>query len=109
MRDIAPGEEIRFDYSMSECIEDLPGNADWDCLCQSKNCRGMFRGSDWKLPQLWEKYGDYFSPYLRRKIAAIKKTVITEREVGGELVAVHESHCSHHEAELTTAPALPQQ
>jgi hypothetical protein len=29
-------------------------------------------GSDWKRPELWERYGAYFSPYLRRKIAVYK-------------------------------------
>jgi len=72
MRDIMPNEEIRFDYAMSECIEHLPGNCDWDCLCGSAKCRGQFRGTDWKLPELWERYGNYFSPYLRKKIAQLK-------------------------------------
>jgi len=82
MRDIMPGEEIRFDYAMSECIENLPGNCDWDCLCGSDKCRGKFRGTDWKLPELWERYGNYFSPYLRKKIALIKA-----QENGGVLDA----------------------
>jgi len=72
MRDIMPGEEIRFDYAMSECVENLPGNCDWDCLCGSDKCRGKFRGTDWKLPELWERYGNYFSPYLRKKIVQLK-------------------------------------
>lgn len=69
MRDIQVGEQMTFDYAMSECIEDLPGNCDWDCLCGASCCRGKFRGADWRLPQLWIKYKNYFSPYLRRKIA----------------------------------------
>lgn len=69
MRDIQIGEQMTFDYAMSECIEDLPGNCDWDCLCGASCCRGKFRGADWRLPELWVKYKNYFSPYLRRKIA----------------------------------------
>jgi len=72
MRDIEPGQEILFDYAMCECVEGLKGN-EFDCSCGSEDCRGAFTGSDWKNPKLWEKYGKYFSPYLRKKIKALKK------------------------------------
>jgi SET domain-containing protein len=67
MRDIAPGEEVTFDYSMCECVNGLKGN-EFVCSCGSPHCRGMFTGNDWKIPDLWNRYGDYFSPYLRDKI-----------------------------------------
>eukprot|EP01101_Sappina_pedata_P004985 TRINITY_DN2211_c0_g1_i1.p1 TRINITY_DN2211_c0_g1~~TRINITY_DN2211_c0_g1_i1.p1 ORF type:complete len:243 (-),score=77.24 TRINITY_DN2211_c0_g1_i1:25-753(-) len=73
MRDIEVGEELTFDYSMADSVEGI--EADWICLCGSDLCRGNIRGSDWKLPALWERYqsGDYFSPYLRRKIVKLRK------------------------------------
>jgi len=72
MRDIEPGEEITFDYAMCECVEGLKGN-EFECCCTTPHCRGAFTGSDWKSPKLWARYGNYFSPYLRKKIKALKK------------------------------------
>jgi len=73
MRDIFLGEELTFDYAMADSIESLEGN--WDCLCGASQCRKRIRGSDWKLPELWESYqsGTYFSPYLRRKIERLQQ------------------------------------
>ena len=62
MRDIAAGEELCHDYAM-ERSDDYR----LDCHCGSPLCRGKVTGEDWKLPELRERYGDYFSIYLRRK------------------------------------------
>jgi len=72
MREIPVGSEITFDYAMCECIEHLTGNCDWECKCGASNCRGLFTGADWKRPELWDKYGHYFSPYLLKKINYLK-------------------------------------
>lgn len=64
MRDIEPGEEICFDYAMSESGKDYK----MDCLCGSPKCRGAVTGNDWKLPELQERYKGYFSDYLQKKI-----------------------------------------
>eukprot|EP01104_Vermistella_antarctica_P018016 TRINITY_DN6549_c0_g1_i1.p1 TRINITY_DN6549_c0_g1~~TRINITY_DN6549_c0_g1_i1.p1 ORF type:complete len:224 (-),score=34.14 TRINITY_DN6549_c0_g1_i1:46-717(-) len=77
MRDIAQGEEVLFDYAMAESL-DRPG-LPFPCSCGSSLCRHQFTADDWKRRDLWERYGDYFSPYLRRKIAALKAD-----EEGGE-------------------------
>jgi len=69
MRRIEPGEEIVFDYALCESRTEY-GN--FRCLCDSKRCRGQFTGSDWRLPELQERYGNYFSPYLLKKIHALK-------------------------------------
>jgi hypothetical protein len=64
-RDIAPGEEIRFDYATSD--------ADWfdpiRCLCAARSCRGWIRADDWRRPELRQRYGTAFSPYLLRRLA----------------------------------------
>lgn len=68
MRDIVFGEEVTFDYAMSD-------SSDYDefpCACGAAACRGQVTGNDWKLPELWEKYDGYFSPYLTHKIEALK-------------------------------------
>lgn len=63
IRDIAAGEELFHDYAM-ERSDDYS----LDCRCGSALCRGKVTGDDWKLPELQQRYGDYFSIYLRRKI-----------------------------------------
>jgi hypothetical protein len=67
MRDIAPGEELSFDYAMCDA-------SDYDefrCLCGSATCREIVTGSDWRDPVLQARYAGLFSPYLVRRIAAL--------------------------------------
>ena len=63
-RDISSGEEICFDYGMS----DSDSYDEFDCQCGSPNCRGKITGEDWKRPDLQKKYRGYFSTYLQRLI-----------------------------------------
>ena len=63
MRDIAPDEEITFDYAMSESSDFT-----MDCACGSLHCRGTITGGDWTRKDLQEKYRGYFSEYLENKI-----------------------------------------
>lgn len=69
MRDIQPGEELTFDYAMS----DGSPYDEFECHCGLPHCRKKITGNDWKLPELWEKYEGNFSPYLARRIAALRK------------------------------------
>jgi len=62
MRDIRAGEELCHDYSMERSDNYL-----LDCHCGSALCRGKVTGQDWKLPELQQRYGDYFSIYIRNK------------------------------------------
>jgi len=68
-RDIEAGEEITFDYATSESNEDELGLV--QCLCESGLCRGELRGDDYLRPELIERYGDHFQPYLRERIRKI--------------------------------------
>lgn len=63
MRDIAAGEELTFDYAMTD-------NDDYEmkCNCGTKDCRKVVKGKDWQKKDLQEKYGIYFSTYLQEKI-----------------------------------------
>lgn len=63
MRDIFPGEEITFDYAMSESSD-----YKMKCLCGSSNCRKLITGDDWKIKKLQERYNGFFSEYLQKKI-----------------------------------------
>lgn len=69
MRDIEPGEEITYDYAMS----DGSSYDEFTCGCGAVECRRRVTGEDWKRPSLWQKYAGYFSPYLQRRIAAERK------------------------------------
>jgi hypothetical protein len=72
MRDITKDEEVTFDYAMiiSESIDNIidHGSVDMNCHCGARNCRKRFTENDWKIPELRERYKDYFSEYLKRKI-----------------------------------------
>jgi hypothetical protein len=66
MRDIAAGEEITFDYAMT----DSSPYDEFACACGKPACRGRVSGNDWKLPELQARYAGWFSPYLQRRIDA---------------------------------------
>ncbi len=64
LRDIQPGEEVCFDYAMT----DSTSYDEFECHCGSPDCRKVVTGNDWKRPELWAKYAGCFSPYLQRRI-----------------------------------------
>lgn len=68
MRDVEMGEELTFDYAMS----DMAPYDEFDCACGSTVCRGRVSGRDWQLPMLQKRYTGYFSPYIEREIAAAR-------------------------------------
>jgi len=75
MRDIEPGEELTFDYAMTGTISGM--GDEFDCTCGATCCRGKFSGNDWAEPKLHARYGDYFTSYIRRRIAAMRMTTAT--------------------------------
>lgn len=68
LRDLEADTEISYDYAMTD------GTAydEFECLCGGENCRQKVSGDDWKNPELWERYAGHFSPYLQRRIDALK-------------------------------------
>lgn len=69
MRDIAAGEEVCFDYAM---CDGTPYD-EFPCSCGASLCRGWVSGDDWRRPDLWERYGGYFSPYLQARIDGLRR------------------------------------
>lgn len=67
LRDIDPGEELTFDYAMTD---DEP--CEMKCRCGAKSCRGTITGFDWKRPEVQKKYDGYFSWFIQRRIDAAK-------------------------------------
>lgn len=68
MRDIGRGEEVCMDYAMC----DATPYDEFDCHCGERTCRSRVTGSDWARPELWKRYRGHFSPYLQRRIDAIR-------------------------------------
>ena len=67
IHEIATGDEICFDYAMSD-------SSDYDefqCHCGTAHCRKRITGRDWMIPELHIRYAGYFSPYLARRIAKL--------------------------------------
>lgn len=73
MRDIQTGEQITFDYAMSDVGSKEQGWIDMVCLCGSQNCRKTITGDDWKLEELQQKYKGYFSRYVQDLINSLEK------------------------------------
>jgi hypothetical protein len=78
---ILPGEEVTIDYAMC----DGSPYDEFDCACGSPICRGRVTGDDWRNPVLWERYAGHFSPYLERRIKALKRQRLRRKRT---LVAV---------------------
>ena len=70
LRRILPGEEVTIDYAMC----DGSPYDEFACACGAVTCRGRVTGEDWRIPALWKCYSGHFSPYLQRRIDALKRT-----------------------------------
>jgi hypothetical protein len=62
--DVPAGAELCSDYAMSTVDES------WflRCHCASYRCRQMVEGSDWRIPQLQQRYAGWWPPYLQSLI-----------------------------------------
>jgi hypothetical protein len=78
---IQPSEEVTIDYAMC----DGSPYDEFECECGSALCRGRVTGEDWRNPTLWERYAGHFSPYLERRIRALKRRRLRRKR---SLVAV---------------------
>ncbi|HEY7910964.1 MAG TPA: SET domain-containing protein-lysine N-methyltransferase [Blastocatellia bacterium] len=63
MRDIEPGEELTHDWATTD-----DDSYEMQCKCGAKGCRGIITGQDWRRSDLQQKYGNYMSWYLQRKV-----------------------------------------
>jgi hypothetical protein len=88
MRDVLEGEELTYDYAMSDTAE----YDEFLCGCGTESCRGQVTGNDWKLPDIQARYPGYFSPYIARKHVAVgQKRNLTKVDVE-KLVAQYDSN-----------------
>jgi SET domain-containing protein len=63
MRDVAVGEELCFDYAMT----DTDDYDEFTCSCGTASCRGTVTGADWKEPELRDRYRGWRSAYIARR------------------------------------------
>ena len=63
IRDVSAGEELTHDWAMTD-----DDTYEMACGCGAPTCRRVITGQDWRRPELQQKYGDYMSWYLLRKI-----------------------------------------
>jgi len=73
LRDILPGEEITYDYALTENRTDWVLASGNRCLCGTGLCRKRVTGNDWKLKSLQEKYGKHFMSHILQSIEREKK------------------------------------
>lgn len=67
-RTVAAGEELTYDYATGSA--DLPADAVLYCHCETYRCRQVVEGSDWRIPQLQQRYAGHFEPSVQRLIDA---------------------------------------
>ncbi len=63
-RDIEIGEELSFDYAMSDSSQ----YDEFNCACDKDKCREKITGMDWQKKDLQSKYSHYFSAYIEKLI-----------------------------------------
>jgi hypothetical protein len=65
---VPAGSELLSDYAMSTVDET------WfmRCHCASYRCRQMVEGSDWRIPQLQQRYDGWWVPYIQRLVDAAR-------------------------------------
>ena len=85
MRDISAGEEITYDYAMT----DGSPYDEFPCGCGAETCRGRVTGDDWRRPDLWARYGHHFSPYLLRRIERLQRSLRSSRRSVRNKLRVH--------------------
>lgn len=65
MRDIAEGEEVTWDYCMTEWVSiAVPV-----CRCNAAGCRGRITGGKDLTPALQEKYAGFLAPFYDKLMA----------------------------------------
>ena len=64
LRDIEIGEELTFDYAMSDSSQ----CDEFTCACGKDKCREKITGTDWQKKDLQSNYRNYFSSYIESLI-----------------------------------------
>jgi hypothetical protein len=68
LRAISPGEEITYDYVLTDSDADDVPAFEMRCLCGDSLCRGVITDRDWRREDLRARYRGMFSSYLQARI-----------------------------------------
>lgn len=68
LKDLSVGEEITYDYAMTDANYGSVTCAEMKCLCGSRHCRGIVTGEDWRSTNLQSRYCGYFSTFIQSLI-----------------------------------------
>lgn len=68
LRDIAAGDELTSDYATSTDDPDFV----LYCHCETYRCRQVIEGTDWRIPQLQQRYAGHWVPYLQALIDGVR-------------------------------------
>jgi SET domain-containing protein len=62
--DIAEGEELTLDYATRITDPDFA----MMCHCETYRCRQVIEGTDWRIPQLQQRYAGRWAPAVQQMI-----------------------------------------
>lgn len=70
MHDIEAGEEITYDYAMTDANWRTVTCTEMPCLCGASTCRRVITGEDWRREEVQKKYRGFFSHHIQKMINA---------------------------------------
>ncbi len=65
-RDIAPGEELTFDYSTTDTV-----GLDMECSCGAPSCRRRVTSDEWESPEFRRRHEGYLSTYIAEMVRTL--------------------------------------
>lgn len=72
LKNIGEGEEITYDYVMTDSDPNGIETYRMECQCGKASCRKIISDFDWLKPDLQKRYAEFFSTYLKERI--LKRT-----------------------------------
>jgi len=72
-RDLAPGEELTFDYGTTDTV-----GQNMECHCGSPRCRGMITNADWKDEDFRNYNEGFLTDYIAQMAQKMQSTSHTE-------------------------------
>lgn len=71
-------DEVTYDYATSET--EVSRHTPFQCRCGAATCRGVVEGTDWRKPEIQEKYAGQFTSFVQGLIDGLK----AEERAAGE-------------------------
>lgn len=72
MKNIKKGSELFWDY----CYDETNPKFNLNCNCQTKNCRGVISGDDWKNAVKYKFNMQYVSPHVRSLVKKLSRNIL---------------------------------